>query len=175
MTQLNEATLNELVGRILGDLGGAVSVPLVRIGDVLGLYKTLKEKLSVREMIGAATAGLFVALATNGAVARMWPYVSTVERLGASFVAGVMSGYVMVFAIRLAEWASEQGLAWVKQKATARFGTPPQAVPDGRPHDSGGTVTVGPTNQSGPVPRVPPDGTPGVPGSAGGASADGAD
>lgn len=43
MTQLNETTLNELVGRILGDLGGAVSVPLVRIGDTLGLYRTLKE------------------------------------------------------------------------------------------------------------------------------------
>lgn len=43
MTQLNETTLNELVGRILGDLGGAVSVPLVRIGDALDLYKTLKQ------------------------------------------------------------------------------------------------------------------------------------
>ncbi|MEI5677820.1 MULTISPECIES: class I SAM-dependent methyltransferase [unclassified Mesorhizobium] len=43
MTQLNETTLNELVGRVLGDLGGAVSVPLVRIGDALDLYKTLKE------------------------------------------------------------------------------------------------------------------------------------
>ena len=43
MTQLNEAALNELVGRVLGDIGGAVSVPLVRIGDSLGLYRTLKE------------------------------------------------------------------------------------------------------------------------------------
>ncbi len=43
MTELNETTLNELVGRVLGDLGGAVSVPLVRIGDALGLYKALKE------------------------------------------------------------------------------------------------------------------------------------
>ena len=43
MAQPNEATLNDLVGRILGDLGGAVSVPLVRIGDTLGLYRTLKE------------------------------------------------------------------------------------------------------------------------------------
>ncbi|MGO8659012.1 SAM-dependent methyltransferase, partial [Rhizobium ruizarguesonis] len=42
MTELNETTLNELVGRVLGDLGGAVSVPLVRIGDALGLYTTLK-------------------------------------------------------------------------------------------------------------------------------------
>lgn len=49
MTQLNEATLNELVSRVLGDIGGAVSVPLVRIGDALGLYRTLKE-------IGPATA-----------------------------------------------------------------------------------------------------------------------
>lgn len=49
MTQLNEATLNELVGRVLGDIGGAVSVPLVRIGDALGLYRMLKE-------IGPATA-----------------------------------------------------------------------------------------------------------------------
>ncbi|ANP91780.1 class I SAM-dependent methyltransferase [Rhizobium leguminosarum] len=43
MTEINETTLNELVGRVLGDLGGAVSVPLVRIGDALGLYRTLKE------------------------------------------------------------------------------------------------------------------------------------
>ncbi|AHG50055.1 SAM-dependent methyltransferase PhcB (plasmid) [Rhizobium leguminosarum bv. trifolii CB782] len=43
MTGINKTTLNELVGRVLGDLGGAVSVPLVRIGDELGLYKTLKE------------------------------------------------------------------------------------------------------------------------------------
>lgn len=43
VTELNETTLNELVGRVLGDLGGAVSVPLVRIGDALGLYRTLKE------------------------------------------------------------------------------------------------------------------------------------
>jgi hypothetical protein len=33
MTQVDETKLNELVGRVLGDLGGAVSVPLVRIGD----------------------------------------------------------------------------------------------------------------------------------------------
>jgi hypothetical protein len=42
MAQVDEARLNELVGRVLGDLGGAVSVPLVRIGDSLGLYEALK-------------------------------------------------------------------------------------------------------------------------------------
>ncbi|NKM42712.1 methyltransferase domain-containing protein [Rhizobium laguerreae] len=49
MNQLNETTLKELVDRIFDDLGGAFSVPLVRIGDDLGLYKTLKA-------IGPATA-----------------------------------------------------------------------------------------------------------------------
>ena len=33
--------LHEFVMRMLGDLGGALSVPLVRIGDRLGLYKAL--------------------------------------------------------------------------------------------------------------------------------------
>jgi 2-polyprenyl-3-methyl-5-hydroxy-6-metoxy-1,4-benzoquinol methylase len=43
MREVNETALNELVGKVLGDLGGAVSVPLVRIGDALDLYKTLNE------------------------------------------------------------------------------------------------------------------------------------
>jgi ubiquinone/menaquinone biosynthesis C-methylase UbiE len=43
MTQIDEGRLNELVGRVLGDIGGAVSVPLVRIGDTHGLYAKLKE------------------------------------------------------------------------------------------------------------------------------------
>ncbi|MGD9510544.1 MAG: class I SAM-dependent methyltransferase [Geminicoccaceae bacterium] len=43
MAEIDEAGLNELVGRVLNDLGGAVSVPLVRIGDALGLYAALRE------------------------------------------------------------------------------------------------------------------------------------
>jgi 2-polyprenyl-3-methyl-5-hydroxy-6-metoxy-1,4-benzoquinol methylase len=38
---VDEAKLNQLIGQMLGDLGGALSVPLVRIGDRLGLYKAL--------------------------------------------------------------------------------------------------------------------------------------
>lgn len=38
----DEAKLHEFVGRLLGDLGGALSVSLVRIGDRLGLYKALR-------------------------------------------------------------------------------------------------------------------------------------
>ena len=33
--------LNQFVGKMQGDLGGAASVPLVRIGDALGLYKAM--------------------------------------------------------------------------------------------------------------------------------------
>ncbi len=37
-TKFDDAKLNEIVGRVLGDIGGAVSIPLVLIGDALGLY-----------------------------------------------------------------------------------------------------------------------------------------
>jgi 2-polyprenyl-3-methyl-5-hydroxy-6-metoxy-1,4-benzoquinol methylase len=43
MPNIDESKLNALVGGVLNDLGGAVSIPLVRIGDALGLYGTLKE------------------------------------------------------------------------------------------------------------------------------------
>jgi 2-polyprenyl-3-methyl-5-hydroxy-6-metoxy-1,4-benzoquinol methylase len=41
---VDESKLNQLIGKILGDLGGAFSVPMVRMGDKLGLYKALKEQ-----------------------------------------------------------------------------------------------------------------------------------
>ena len=40
---VDEAKLNQFIGQILGDLGGALSVPMVRMGDRLGLYKALNE------------------------------------------------------------------------------------------------------------------------------------
>jgi SAM-dependent methyltransferase len=49
MTQVDEGRLQEIVGRVLGDVGGAVSIPLVRMGDALGLYRTL-------QAVGPATA-----------------------------------------------------------------------------------------------------------------------
>jgi hypothetical protein len=33
--------VHQFMGQMLSDLGGAASVALVRIGDALGLYKTL--------------------------------------------------------------------------------------------------------------------------------------
>ncbi len=43
MAQLDEAKLNEFVGKMLGDLGGAFSVPTVRIGLRLGLFDALND------------------------------------------------------------------------------------------------------------------------------------
>jgi SAM-dependent methyltransferase len=41
---VDEGKLNHFVDRILNDLGGAFSVPLVRVGDKLRLYETLHER-----------------------------------------------------------------------------------------------------------------------------------
>ena len=43
-TMVDETKLNAFVGKVLGDLGGALSVPMVRMGDKLGLYEALKEQ-----------------------------------------------------------------------------------------------------------------------------------
>ncbi len=44
MNAPNTDTLNLFIGQLLADLGGAASVPLVRMGDALGLYQALHEK-----------------------------------------------------------------------------------------------------------------------------------
>src|SRR3984957_12122724 len=50
MAQLDEGKLHEFVGKMLGDLGGAFSVPTARLGFRLGLFDALHEG-------GPATAG----------------------------------------------------------------------------------------------------------------------
>ncbi len=39
---IDEGKLNAFLGKVVGDLGGAWSVPMVRLGDRLGLYRALK-------------------------------------------------------------------------------------------------------------------------------------
>ena len=53
---VDEGKLNQFIGQILGDLGGAASVALVRMGDALGLYRTLHAKgaMTCRELADAA-------------------------------------------------------------------------------------------------------------------------
>ena len=55
-TMVNEDKLNQFIGQMLGDLGGAMSVALVRMGDALGLYRMLHEKgaMTPRELADAA-------------------------------------------------------------------------------------------------------------------------
>ncbi len=40
---IDETRLHDLVGSVLGDLGGAYSVPLVQIGERLGIYRALRD------------------------------------------------------------------------------------------------------------------------------------
>ncbi|HEV8542112.1 MAG TPA: class I SAM-dependent methyltransferase [Verrucomicrobiae bacterium] len=55
---INEVNLNALVGGILHDIGGAFSVPLVQIGESLGLYQTLSESGALSSEELAAKTGL---------------------------------------------------------------------------------------------------------------------
>src|SRR5690242_17092336 len=41
--QINEDRLNELLGKVVGDLAATISAPLMVIGDRLGLYKALAD------------------------------------------------------------------------------------------------------------------------------------
>ena len=55
---MDEAKLHQFVGQMLNDLGGAVSIALVQIGDALGLYKTLHQKGPMTTHELAAEAGV---------------------------------------------------------------------------------------------------------------------
>ena len=44
---INEAKLNELVGKMIGDLGAAMGAALVVVGDKLGLYRAIAEAGSI--------------------------------------------------------------------------------------------------------------------------------
>jgi 2-polyprenyl-3-methyl-5-hydroxy-6-metoxy-1,4-benzoquinol methylase len=55
---INETSLHALIGCILQDLGGAFSVPLVQIGESLGLYQTLSENGPLTSGQLAAKTGL---------------------------------------------------------------------------------------------------------------------
>jgi SAM-dependent methyltransferase len=63
---IDEGKLNQFIGQMLSDLGGAASVAMVRIGDALGLYKTFHAK-------GAMTAGeLAATVGANERYLREW-------------------------------------------------------------------------------------------------------
>jgi 2-polyprenyl-3-methyl-5-hydroxy-6-metoxy-1,4-benzoquinol methylase len=53
---VDEAKLHQFIGQMLGDLGGAASLAMVRMGDTLGLYKALHAKgsMTVAELAAEA-------------------------------------------------------------------------------------------------------------------------
>src|SRR5690348_7927926 len=55
---MDKAKLNQFVGQMLSDLGGAASIALVRMGDALGLYKTLHQQGPMTAAELAAATGL---------------------------------------------------------------------------------------------------------------------
>jgi 2-polyprenyl-3-methyl-5-hydroxy-6-metoxy-1,4-benzoquinol methylase len=58
MAQLDEKKLHEFIGKMLGDLGGAFSVPTVRLGFRLGLFKALSEGAATADELAARAGGL---------------------------------------------------------------------------------------------------------------------
>jgi hypothetical protein len=56
MPAIDEGKLNQAIGQMLNDLGGAASVAMVRMGDALSLYKTLHEmgSMTCDELASAA-------------------------------------------------------------------------------------------------------------------------
>jgi len=56
--QIDEAKLNDFVGKMLGDLGGAMSVPTVRLGHRLGLFDALHEGPATAAELAHRAGGL---------------------------------------------------------------------------------------------------------------------
>src|SRR5438093_280030 len=56
-TAIDEAKVHELLGRVVGDLGGILTTSMVFIGDRLGLYKAIAEAGSVTSGELAARSG----------------------------------------------------------------------------------------------------------------------
>lgn len=57
-TTIDEAKLHAFVGKMLGDLGGAMSVPTVRVGLRLGLFDTLQQGPATAAELAARAGGL---------------------------------------------------------------------------------------------------------------------
>src|SRR4051812_29958974 len=53
--EVDQARLEEFVGRVVGDLGATVSAALVVIGDRLGLYRALADGPTTAEQLAART------------------------------------------------------------------------------------------------------------------------
>ena len=56
--ELNQDNLEKLVNQMIGDIGAAFSLPLVRLGNALGLYKVLRDRGPITSVQLAEATGL---------------------------------------------------------------------------------------------------------------------
>ncbi|HWV11822.1 MAG TPA: SAM-dependent methyltransferase, partial [Sphingobium sp.] len=57
-TSIDEAKLHNFIGKMLNDLGGAMSVPTVRLGFRLGLFDALSEAPATSAQLAQRAGGL---------------------------------------------------------------------------------------------------------------------
>ena len=81
MSQLNDDKLHQFIGKMLGDLGGAFSVPTARIGLRLGLFDALhKEGPLTADGLAAKAGGLAPRYVREWALARLMASLNTIRR-----------------------------------------------------------------------------------------------
>lgn len=98
MADVNPDTLNQLVGKMLGDLGGAFSVPTVRIGLRLGLFDSLHSSGPATAADLAARLGLAERYVREWALAQAANGYVTFDPSGEVF--SLSAEQAMIFAIK---------------------------------------------------------------------------
>src|SRR5579863_1923087 len=99
MAQLDEGKLHEFVGKMLGDLGGAMSVPTVRIGLRLGLFDALHQAgPATAEELAARAGGLAERYVREWALAQAANGYVDYDPAGGRF--SLEPHQAMVFAVR---------------------------------------------------------------------------
>jgi SAM-dependent methyltransferase len=145
MTQINEQKLNDFLGKVVGDVGSAMSAALVVLGDQLGLWRALARSEKpltpaelatrtetteryIREWLNAMAAGGYVTYCKDSKTYRLEPEqaVALADSESPAFVPGL-------FQVTAAMWAAESkiaanfrsgaGLAWGHQHPCLFEGT----------------------------------------------------
>ncbi|HUJ47960.1 MAG TPA: class I SAM-dependent methyltransferase [Rhizomicrobium sp.] len=98
MAKLNEAKLHDFVGKMLGDLGGAFSVPTVRLGLRLGLFDALNEGPVTAEELAKRAGGLAPRYVREWALAQAAN--GYIEYDGASEKFSISPEQAMVFVVK---------------------------------------------------------------------------
>src|SRR3546814_5066998 len=80
-TELNEEKLHAFVGKMLGDVGGGMSVPTVRLGFRLGLFEALAGGPATARELAARAGGLHERYVREWALARSEAHTSELQSL----------------------------------------------------------------------------------------------